>query len=319
MRVEQLRYFVRVLEARSFRRAAEVLHVSQPALSESIKSLERELGARLMDRDRSGVRLTRIGQDAMPYIEAILEADHALRNGLDDHRRLQRGLVRIGTVNAATNNLLPAVLTRFHERYPRVRLQVTETGSLTIRHSVRAGDFHIGLVVDSAIMPANPEGLVCEALLHSSVMACVPRGHHLLARATVTPLDIAEEPLILFGSGYFMSDLVQKVLHGNDLNVVYYTNNTESAKRMIAAGVGITLLPRFSVVPDFLSKSGEITYVPLVGEGVTLSLGLIRRRDAYATAAVKELWTMFIDQALTVGDAAEPESTGQLGAGGAPA
>jgi DNA-binding transcriptional LysR family regulator len=300
MRVEQLRYFVRVLEARSFRQAADELHISQPALSESIKNLERDLGARLMERNRSGVRLTQIGQEAIPYIEAILEADDALRNEVGSHRGLERGLVRIGTVNAATNNVLPAVLTSFHARYPSVQLQVTETGSLNIRRSVKAGDFDLGLVVDSEGMPGNTESLISEVLLESSIMACVPRGHHLLQRCAVTPLDITEEPLILFRAGYFMSDLVQRILHGSELNVVYYTDNTESAKRMIAAGVGITLLPRFSVVPDLLSKSGEITYIPLVGDYVTLRLNLIRRRDAYAARAVRELWESFREQALSV-------------------
>lgn len=291
MRLEQLKYLVTVLERGSFRLAAEALHLSQPALSESIKNLERDLGAHLMDRDRSGVRLTKLGHEVVPHIRAVLEAEAALRSKIDDHRGLRRGELRIGTVNAATNYLLGPVLAEFHASYPEVQLRVTESGSLDIVDAVKSGDFEMGLVVESDWVSVDKSVFDTQTVLHGPVVACVPRGHHLLARDKVKPSDVAREPLILFRPGYFMSQLLPQVLSQHDLNVVYYTNNTGSAKRMIAAGVGITLLPTFSVVPDSFSKTDEISYLRLTGQFPEPRLTLIRRRSVYASSAVRELWS----------------------------
>jgi DNA-binding transcriptional LysR family regulator len=114
---------------------------------------------------------------------------------------------------------------------------------------------------------------------------------------TVTPVDVAEEPLILFRSGYFMHDLAFEILGRGELNVVYFTDNTESVKRMIVAGLGITILPLFSVYPDVLTKNGDISYIPLTGDLTTLSLNVIRRRHGYASRAVRELWSDLVAEA----------------------
>lgn len=296
MRVEQLRYFLKILELGSFRQAADDLHMSQPALSESLKSLERELGAQLMERSRRGVRLTTVGQSVLPYVKAMIDAEAALKTEVDALRGLHRGQVRIGTTNAGSNTVLPWVLNRFHDRFPGVQIQVTETGSLNIEQHVKNGDFDIGLVV-SVAGRGGDDTIAGQQLLTSPMVVCVPQGHHLLERPTVTPADVAEEPLILFRSGYFMHDLAFEILGRDELNVVYFTDNTESVKRMVVAGIGITILPLFSVYPDVLTKDGEISYIPLTGDLTTLSLNVIRRRRGYASRAVRELWSDLVAEA----------------------
>ena len=109
MRIEQLEYLAAVTRHGSLRRASESLHLSQPALSEALGKLERELGVPLLDRRRSGARISRQGQDLLPYMTQVLEAVDRLRQAAGDQPLVPRNL-RVGTVNAASSALLvPAV------------------------------------------------------------------------------------------------------------------------------------------------------------------------------------------------------------------
>lgn len=301
MRIEQLHYFLRILEVGSFRQAAEELHVSQPTLSESLKGLERELGAQLMERGRGGIRLTAVGQEALPHIRAVVESESALRSEVDAHRGLHRGQIRIGSTNAGASTILPAVLRSLHARYPDVQLQVTEAGSLHIQQQVKDGDFDIGLVVGRG-HPESSHALLSQTLLVSRLVVCVPGDHRLADATTLTVDEIAEEPLILYRSGYFMHDLAFELFESRDLNVVFFTDNTESVKRMIASGIGITVLPEFSVYPDLLAGAGDIRYVPLATSFDVLTLQVIRRRSSYASRAVREVWSDLVVEAAAVND-----------------
>lgn len=271
--------------------------MSQAALSEAIRNLERGLGARLMDRDRSGVRLTPVGEDVMPHVRAILESERALRDQMDGYRTLRRGQVSLGTVNAATNTILPGALSAFNEEYPGIQLRITETGSLDIVRAVKDAELDLGVVVRLEDEDVTGDDLAFEDLLGSHVVLCVQRGHRLLSRESVSIGDVAEEPLILFRSGYLMHDLMSRIFGDRNLNIVYYTDNTESAKRMIATGVGVTLLPEFSMVSDLLSRSGEIIYRPLVGEYAGIRLSLIWRKRAYLPRAAQLLGSVIREEA----------------------
>lgn len=297
VRVEQIRYLVTILERGSFRRASQELHMSQAALSEAIRNLERELGARLMDRDRSGVRLTSVGEDVMPHIRAMLESERALRDQVDGYRTLQRGQVNLGTVNAAANTILPGSLVAFNEEYPGIQITITETGSLDIIRAVKDAELDLGIVVRPEDEEIKGDELAFEDLLASRVVLCAQPGHRLLQRKSVSIADVVEEPLILFRSGYLMHDLMSRLFGDRNVNIVYYTDNTESAKRMIATGVGVTLLPEFSMVSDLLSRSGEIIYLPLVGEYARIRLSLIWRRHAYLPRAAQLLSTVVCQHA----------------------
>jgi len=299
MRIEQLRYLLAIVQAGSFRRAAEELHLSQAALSETIKHLESDLGSRLLQRNRRGVRLTDVGTAVLPHVESLLSAEQALRDEVDGYLDLRRGKVRLGTVNAGSNTILAPVLVLFNRRYPGIQIQVTETGSMDIAHGVRTAELDLGLVVrlEEGGMQYD-EDLAFEDLLSSRIVVCAPKGHRILRRQDVSVQDVAQESLILFRSGYLMHDLMNDLLKGSQLNVVYYTDNTESAKRMIAAGVGVTLLPEFSVVDDALSRSNSIVYVPLVGQYSDIKLCLTRRSKAYIPRATHALWTALREEAL---------------------
>lgn len=297
MRVEQMQYLVTILEHGSFRRASEELHVSQAALSESIRNLERELGDRLLDRDRRGVRLTSVGEDIMPHINNMLESARALHDQVGDYRALRRGQVDFATVSAISNTILPHALRAFNNSYPGIQTRITETGSVNIMRQVSEGHYDLGVVARFEDEPEKRDELEFSDLLKCRIVLCAPRGHHLLDRERVSITDVADEPLILFRSGYLMHDLILKLFGRRNLNIIYFTDNSQSSKQMIAAGVGVTLLPELSIVNDLLSQSGDLTYVPMVGKYTHIRLSLVALRHRYRSRASELFGQALLKQA----------------------
>src|SRR6476660_1082778 len=117
MRIEQLQYVAAVTQYGSLRRASEHLHISQPALSESLAKLERELGVTLLDRRRSGARISRQGRDLLPYMAEVLGSVDRLRQAAGDQNLMARS-VRIGTVSAASSSVLLPAVQRFRQAHP---------------------------------------------------------------------------------------------------------------------------------------------------------------------------------------------------------
>src|SRR6478735_9102003 len=128
MELRQLEYFVAVAEAANFTRAAERVHVAQPAVSAQIQRLERELGQQLLDRSRRAVRLTAAGEAALPYARAVLAAVAGMHVAVDELTALVRGTVTIGTVTSH-NVDMPALLADFHADHPNVEITLSTDSS----------------------------------------------------------------------------------------------------------------------------------------------------------------------------------------------
>jgi len=287
MRLQQMRYLDAVVRHRSFRRAADELELSEPSLSQQIRKLEEELGAKILERERRAVRLTDFGHAIISPARAILAEEEHIREAADAYRGLRSGRLSFGTVNAGSNTLLPEVLPHYSKRFPGIEVRVTETGSLDIARGVLRGDLDLGLIVRVPEIGPADDGLVVEDLLESKLVVCVPVGHRLAKRKKLASTDVAREPLILFRQGYLMHEILRTLLGERTGNVVYYTDNTESAKRMVAAGVGLTFLPEFSIVDDSYRGEGKITYIPLETDVPSLRLCTISRAGERLTRAAE--------------------------------
>src|SRR3954470_7577377 len=145
MRIEQLEYVTAVTQYGSLRRASEHLHVSQPAISEAITKLERELGVTLLDRRRSGARISRQGRDLLPYMTQILEAVCRLGQAAGDQTLISRNL-RIGTVNVANSALLVPAVQDFRLRHPGTGVEVVGARPDEIYEGLAEGSLDVGLV-----------------------------------------------------------------------------------------------------------------------------------------------------------------------------
>ncbi|MGH7684510.1 MAG: LysR family transcriptional regulator substrate-binding protein, partial [Vulcanimicrobiaceae bacterium] len=258
-----------------------------------------ELDAKILERHRRGVRLTDFGSAIIQAARAMLADEERIRQAADAHRGLRTGRLRFGTVNAGSNTLLPEVLPQYSKRYPGIEVRVTETGSLDIARDVLRGDLDLGLIVRVPEIAPLEDGLFAEDLLRSKLVVCAPAQHTLGKRRRLTSSDVFKEPLILFRSGYLMHEILRRLLGERTGNVVYYTDNTESAKRMVAAGVGMTMLPEFSIVDDSYRREGKITYIPLETDFPALRLALVYRAGDYLTRAAEAFRQMLRDAAAT--------------------
>ena len=301
MRVEQLEHLVAVTRYGSLRRAGEQLHVSQPALSESVARLEKELGAVLLERRRSGARISAQGLELLPYLEAVLEAVARLRSAAGDHRAEER-VLRVGTVSAATSTLLTPALRRLAERHPASRVDVANIQQASIDEGLLDGSLDLGLV-NVLAGDDPPAALLDLPLLHGPAVVVLPCGHALAERDLVTVDEIRGEPFVAMREGYLMHRLAVRLFGDSWPRACSSTDGAEMGKAMVADGAGLAVLPRFSVDGDVLQRSGDITYRRIAGVDASVSLVLRARRAARMPTQLRHLRDILLARAAEVSQA----------------
>jgi DNA-binding transcriptional LysR family regulator len=299
MRVEQLEYIAAVARTGSFRRAAEELHISQPALSEAVRNLERELGADVLERGRSGARVSGAGRELLPHILTVLDSVDQLREAADTEHQTRR-VVRVGAVHAATTGLLAPAIREFRAGHPSTEVEIVGARNVEIERAIREGSCDLGLV-NHLEGDDQPPDIETTELLRGRVVVCVRPGGPLAARTTIRVADLGTEPLITMRAGCVMHRYVHRLLEGHSIPVSYSTDSAEMGKLMVAEGLGATLLPDFSVVGDALERRGMITWRPLEDDANEVRLMLERSRSGSPPRAAHDLCEIFVRRAQAYG------------------
>ena len=295
MRIEQLEYFAAVTQHGSLRRASEKLHLSQPALSEAVSKLERELGVTLLDRRRSGARISRHGRELLQHMVEVLEAVDRLRRAAGDQKTTTR-LVRLGTVNAATSTLLVPAVSAFNGTHPGTTVEVLNMQQADIQLGLAEGSLDLGLV-NELVGDDPPVDLVGTDLFLGRPVVVLPGGHHLSQREAVTTEDLRQERFVAMRSGYLMHRFAHR-LFGSDMPVTCHsTDGAEMGKVMVAEGLGVTVLPDYSVVGDPMERAGLITTRPIAGDHTEVRLVLRHRALDRAPAQVRALRGILVELA----------------------
>jgi DNA-binding transcriptional LysR family regulator len=298
MRAEQLEYVAAIARLGSFRSAAEELHISQPALSATVRNLERELGVHLLDRHRSGAKVSEQGRELLPHIVNVLDAVDVLRRAADDHHHTSR-MVRVGTVNAGTVPLLAPTIRAFRETHPETQVEIVGAQETQIHRALREGSFELGLLTCLAD-DDMPTELDTTRLLTGRAVVCLRADSPLAQLEAVGVSDLLSIPLIVMRAGYLMHRLLHRLLGGQTPSVSYSTDGGEMGKLMVAEGLGATVLPDFSVIDDPLERSGQITWRPLRDDATEVWLVLRRPRSGSHPRAARNLHRMFVERARTL-------------------
>lgn len=275
MELRHLRYFVAVGEELHFGRAARRLHLAQPPLSRQIQALEKELGVRLLERTKRHVELTPAGRVFLEHARKLLsQADDAVVAA----RRAARGEIgrlAVGFVGSATYSVLPELLRVFHARFPEVELVLHEMTSAHQHQALREGRIEVGFV-----RPAIPDEALARCVIRREpLVAALPAGHRLAQDNGPLPLsDLAGEPFILFPRDPRPSfgDLITGycVAAGFSPRVVQETQEMQTAVSLVAAGIGVSLVPE---AVRSLPRTG-VTYRRLTEPPVT-ELTMVYRHD----------------------------------------
>ncbi len=297
MRSEQLEYIAAIARHGSFRRAAEELHISQPALSATVRNLERELGVTILERGRSGAQVSDGGRELLPHIIGVIEAVDRLRQAADNRHQISR-MVRLGTVNAGTVPLLTTAVADFRGLHPSTQVEIVGVQEAAIDAGLREGSFDLGLVTCLAGDDMPPE-FDTTCLLRGRAVVCMRVESPLAARAAVTVAELVSEPMILMRAGYLMHRYVHRLLRGEVPAISYTTDGAEMGKLMAAEGLGAVVLPDFSVIGDPLVRSGLITWRPLIDDKTEVQLSIRRRRSGVHPRAVRDLHEVFVRQAAS--------------------
>ncbi|MGW4978543.1 LysR family transcriptional regulator [Streptomyces mirabilis] len=301
MRTEQLEYIAAVTRLGSLRRAAEELHLSQPALSETVRNLERELGVDLLERKRSGARMSAEGRELLPHIINVLDAVDRLRGAAGEQHRISR-MVRVGTVNAATVPLLIPTVREFRAAHPLTQVEVVGAQQTEIHRALSEGGLDLGLVnhLEGDDLPADFE---TTELLRGRPVVCLRPDSPLAALDAVSAADLLDgrEALIAMRSGYVMHRYLHRLLEGRGPALSYTTDGAEMGKLMVAEGLGATVLPDFSVIGDPLERCGAITHRPLTDDTTRVLLMLRRRRAESVPRAAHDLHEAFVRRAAELG------------------
>lgn len=284
-----LRMFATVIQTGSFSRAAEALHVSQPAISKGVRDFELQIGCRLLDRVPRGVRPTREGQALMRHAEALFTTERAAEEEMRSLRSLGEGSLRIGASTTIASYMIAEHLGIFHNAHPNIDLHIISANTREIANLTIAHDIDIALVEG----PVKDETLFAEPWQTDLMELIVgPRHRFATAMEPIEPHALAAETLIVREPGSGSREIVTRALA--DLGVeprrTLEIGSTEAIKQAVAAGLGISIVST-SAVGDQIAQ-GRLKTIGVRGLNIKRQLWQLKipgRLDAPAALAFEQL------------------------------
>ncbi|HKB52413.1 MAG TPA: LysR family transcriptional regulator [Ramlibacter sp.] len=271
--LQQLEAFVRVATTSNFRAAAQHLHVSQPALSRTVKIVEQAIGARLFDRDTRHVALTPAGAELLPIAQRILDNFNSGFSELAQFLDGRSGHVTVAALPSVSVALVPRAIAAFRQKFPGVQFSLVEGPAETLRTAVNDGgaDFAI------SVRPAAQQSLHFEHLCDDPFVMLCRRDEPLAGRAAVPWTAFAGRPFIASSPRSSIRPITDAAFLQKGMQVVPVLEcpSVAATGGLVAAGLGITALPRLAL--DLIKPDRQLVAVPLQRPGVARSLGLVTR------------------------------------------
>lgn len=282
-----LRLFVAVIEHRSFSRAAEALHISQPAVSRGVRAFEEQVGNRLLDRGPDGIVPTEAGRILLRHAMPLFAAERAAAEDLAALRGLSTGSLRIGASTTIATWYLPRVLAAYHRVHPNVNLRLSAANTQEIVDRLVNRDLDLALVEGPVAHPS-----ITVRRWKRDHLVWVAASRHFLARtgAPLSPDCLQEQVIVVREPGSGTRDVGLAALqdHGITPRAMMEVGDTAAIKQVVVAGIGIALLSEAAVRPQL--ALGELAILPIRDFSVTrwLSRLSLSGRQPSAAAAMFE-------------------------------
>ena len=292
MNFRRLKYFHAVARQGSFRRAASVLRISQPALSRQIQIFEREIGTRLFSRAAKRATLTPAGDILFGHSSRLLDEIEAV---LEEIRRLgdrRKNELTLGAIQSTLDHVLPRAIDQVHRHYPQLHLTVQGFRSDEIIDRVARGALDLGVVAT----PVSDPRLDVEIIAEDRFVAVVSSTHRLAGAATTTLEDVLAEPLITFPRSYVIRQVIAAAAAAEDLRteVAVELEIIEAIKALVRSNVGVSILPAVAVLGE--SGAGPLRAIPFADQRLRREIACIRRASEeqapgarYLVAAIGEV------------------------------
>lgn len=290
MNFRALQYFVTLAELRHFTRAADACFVSQPTLSTQIKKLEEELGVQLVERAPRKVMLTPVGLEVAERARSVLrdlEQIKALtRRAVDPNS----GILKLGLFPTLAPYLLPHVIPGLRHRYPQLQLQLFEEKTADILTMLRQGKLDAGILAQ----PIEDDSLDHRMLFEEPFVAAMPQQHPLASRNRIDIEDLRGQELLLLEEGHCLRDQALEVcqLAGAREKVDFHATSMETLRQMVAANIGITLMPVLAVKPP-IPATPNLVLVQFAGIPPSRKLAMYWRRSSALGGFIREVSESF--------------------------
>jgi LysR family hydrogen peroxide-inducible transcriptional activator len=284
LKLKDLRYLVAVADERHFGRAAAKCFVSQPTLSSQLRKLEESLGVQLIERRPRRVTLTQAGEEIAQRARSMLETGDAIITLAQTRRDPLSGQLRLALLPTIGPYLLPQVAIKLRKALPRLELMLYEYRTEPMLERLHNGDIDVGILA----LPVHDDMLVSRELYAEPFVLALPESHRLAARTQVRTSDLDEETLLLLEDGHCLRDQALAVCARSGVREKqdFRATSIETLRQMVAAGVGITLLPLLASRGAYGSARG-MTTVPFAKPVPSRCIGAVWRKSSARAAAIE--------------------------------
>jgi len=295
LKLKDLAYLVALADQRHFGRAAEACHVSQPTLSAQLKKLEAGLGVQLVERGSRRVTLTAAGQRIVERARAMLEAGDDILEIARSFSDPLAGRLRLAVLPTIGPYLLPRVTRRLRKALPRLELMLYEYQTAPMLERVRGGEIDAGILA----LPVDLDGLEARPLYDEPFMLLAPTDHRLARGGNVRTSDLAGETVLLLEDGHCLRDQALDVCSrvGMHEKQDFRATSLETLRQMVAAGVGITLLPELATRGAYAAARGTVAR-PFARPAPVRTIGVVWRRSSARRAAIEAVADIIGSHAL---------------------
>jgi LysR family hydrogen peroxide-inducible transcriptional activator len=301
MTLTELKYIVAVARERHFGMAAQACYVSQPTLSVAVKKLEEELDVKLFERSANEVTVTHLGEEIVRQAQSVLEQAAAIKEMAKRGKDPLAGPLTLGIIYTIGPYLLPDLVRQMISHTPQMPLMLQENFTVKLLEMLRTGEIDCAILAE----PFPDAGLAIAPLYDEPFLAVVPAHHPLAAQTQVSTEQLKQETMLLLGSGHCFRDHVLEVCpefarfssNAEGIRRSFEGSSLETIKHMVAAGMGVTLVPRLSVPKEALAlkprrKRDEdpyVKYLPFEGDPPKRRVVLAWRRSFTRYEAIAAL------------------------------
>lgn len=293
--LRQLRIFQAVAEQQNFSRAGERIGLTQPAISRSIRELEAQLGVALADRSTRLVELTEAGRSLAAQLGPVLDELETVLQDVREQASSPRGTVRVGSSPTLSANLMPQCIAACAGRLADIQLQLLDRIQQDVLGSVRAGEVDFAVVIE----PPDAGDLALEVIQRDPFVLVCPAAHALAARREVHWKDLQPWPLVLLDHASGSRRLIDQSLaqYGAAPRVAQELGHPTTVFRMVAAGIGVSVLPGLALPSADLSALAVRPLVPRVERRIMLA----RRRHRALAPRAQQVWRLVRETAAATG------------------
>ena len=290
MNLRQLRIFKSVCQNQNMSATARKLHISQPAISQTISNLEQQLNVKLFERLNRRLVLTNTGKILLNYSNRILNLIDEAEQTIDDINNLKQGKLRIGASMTIGTYLLPKIINQFQQQHPKLEIKFMIDNTEIIESMVLENEIDLGLVEG----PTENKNIIRENFFDDQLLLTCSTDHEWAKHNTIAPEKLKNKKLIIREKGSGTREVIENILVKHQLNykIQHTLNNIEAIKKAVIANMGVSILPTIAIKEELVNN--QLSTIKLKDISFTRKFSFIYHQDKYQSKLFKKFINFII-------------------------